>query len=440
MKKGRIIITIVLIAMIGLGWVNQVTYSINQTKAFNSAVAEADVCCERKLYQKAIKLYEDALKIKETQDVRNKWLKTYELALEAEEITSGDYIGAINTVVNLYPKRSDLWEALITESLNRMDFSGAKKYYEKAIESGADKDVITKYKNTIYYSVSENNRIFSTVLMSSQGYFTVFDGSKWGVIDSAGKWVYECIYDYAGPVISNDWYFLTTSKDSRIFNNSKVAQAIFTEQNLTTKAISEDIVPICSDGIWQFYNFKDEKYILDKYDDATSFCNGKVAVKKDGQWSIIDKSGKAVSDAKFDDIKMLGTGEYTFSGIVIASINGKYGIYDESGKSKGDFSASNMDKSMGGYIAYEDSNGKWGFVNSDGKTTIDPQFDEAMSFSNGLAAVRSGDKWGFITESGELVIEYKYSDGGYFSSNGICFVGLSDEQLYMISLRFKGAK
>lgn len=45
-------------------------------------------------------------------------------------------------------------------------------------------------------------------------------------------------------------------------------------------------------------------------------------------------------------------------------------------------------------IAYKDSNGKWGFVNNDGKTVIEPKFDEAMSFSNGLAAVRSGDKWG----------------------------------------------
>lgn len=57
-----------------------------------------------------------------------------------------------------------------------------------------------------------------------------------------------------------------------------------------------------------------------------------------------------------------------------------------------------------------------------------------------LVAVRTcllfGDKWGFIDDSGELVIDYKYSDGGYFTNNGICFVGLSDEQMHMISLRF----
>lgn len=70
------------------------------------------------------------------------------------------------------------------------------------------------------------------------------------------------------------------------------------------------------------------------------------------------------------------------------------------------------------------------------KIAIEPKFDVAMSFSNGLAAVRSGDNWGFINEIGEPVIDYKFFDGGYFTNNGVCFVGISDEQMYMITLRF----
>lgn len=436
MKKGRIILSIVLIALIGFGWISQLTSSINQTKAYNSAVAEADTCRDKKLYQKAINLYEEALKIKENEGTRNKWFETYGLALEAEEIERDQYINAMKQVVEIYPKRTDLWEALISESLNKMDFHGAKDYYEDAIEAGADKNVISKYKNTIYYSVSENNRIFSTVLMSSEGYFTVFDGIKWGIIDPVGKWVYECTYDYAGPVVNNDMYFLTTLKDSRIYNNSKVAQAILSDKDVTTKVIKEGILPICKDGVWTFYDYANEKTILDKYDDVSCFINGKVAVKNGETWTIIDKTGKSVSDKKFDDMKLLGSGEYASNGIVVASVGGKYGIYDESGKSKNDFSATDMDICMGGRIAYKDAKGKWGFVNSDGKIAIEPKFDEAMSFSNGLAAVRSGDKWGFINESGELVIDYKYSGGGYFTNNGVCFVGLSDGQMYMITLRF----
>lgn len=440
MKKSRIILTVILISMIGFGWINQVTYSAIQTKEYNAAVNEAHSCSEKKLYKKAINLYEDALEIKEVEKTRDQWFKTYGLALEAEEITRDEYIGAIKKVVKIYPKRTDFWEALINESLNKMDFSDAKDYYEDSIYAGADKKVISKYKNTIYYSVSESNRIFSNILMSSQGYFTIFDGKKWGVMNSAEKWVYECLYDYIGPVINNEEYFLTTSKDSRVYNNSNVTQAILSEKNLTTKAISEGIVPLCSGGVWKFYDYQSEKYILGDYDDISCFSDGKAVVKSGDKWSVIDKSGKNISDQKFDDIRMLDTGEYIVNGLMVASVDGKYGIYDAFGKSKSDFTASNMDICLGENIAFEDSNGKWGFVSVDDKIVIEPKFDEAMSFYNGLAAVRSGDKWGFINESGELVIDYKYSSGGYFNNNGVCFVGLSDEQWYMISLRFKGVK
>ena len=68
MKKSRIILTIVLVVLIGFGWLSQVTYSMNQNKEFNAIVAEADLCCERKLYKKAINLYEDALKMKENEN------------------------------------------------------------------------------------------------------------------------------------------------------------------------------------------------------------------------------------------------------------------------------------------------------------------------------------------------------------------------------------
>ena len=44
--------------------------------------------------------------------------------------------------------------------------------------------------------------------------------------------------------------------------------------------------------------------------------------------------------------------------------------------------------------------GKWGFIDKTGHYVINPQFDSAGSFSDGLAAVRIGDdktgKWGYI--------------------------------------------
>jgi hypothetical protein len=43
--------------------------------------------------------------------------------------------------------------------------------------------------------------------------------------------------------------------------------------------------------------------------------------------------------------------------------------------------------------------GKYGYIDRMGKFAIALQFDEAASFSEGLAAVKVGNKWGYIGKS-----------------------------------------
>ena len=51
-----------------------------------------------------------------------------------------------------------------------------------------------------------------------------------------------------------------------------------------------------------------------------------------------------------------------------------------------------------------DERGKYGFIDGSGRVRIGPQFDGALPFTEGLAAVRLGDKWGFIDPSGKVVV------------------------------------
>ena len=57
---------------------------------------------------------------------------------------------------------------------------------------------------------------------------------------------------------------------------------------------------------------------------------------------------------------------------------------------------------------------KFGFVDAAGQFKIAPTFDEVLSFSEGLAAVRSGKKWGFIDTSGKIVIQPQFKSAFYF--------------------------
>ncbi|GAA0893824.1 hypothetical protein GCM10009122_35040 [Fulvivirga kasyanovii] len=60
--------------------------------------------------------------------------------------------------------------------------------------------------------------------------------------------------------------------------------------------------------------------------------------------------------------------------------------------------------------------GRVGFINIDGEFEIQPTYDEAKRFSEGLAAVRIDSLWGYIDSTGTMIIEPKFYEAGNFSS------------------------
>src|SRR5699024_3055898 len=59
-------------------------------------------------------------------------------------------------------------------------------------------------------------------------------------------------------------------------------------------------------------------------------------------------------------------------------------------------------------LAAASKKGKWGYLNTEGKWKIKPQYDWALPFSEGLAVVAKGNRYGFIDNSGEFVLKPKY--------------------------------
>ena len=63
----------------------------------------------------------------------------------------------------------------------------------------------------------------------------------------------------------------------------------------------------------------------------------------------------------------------------------------------------------------EGENEKYGFIDKSGKFVIEPQFEFADDFSEGLAIVTINDEYGFIDKSGKFVIEPQFEYASKFS-------------------------
>src|SRR6266850_7848906 len=56
---------------------------------------------------------------------------------------------------------------------------------------------------------------------------------------------------------------------------------------------------------------------------------------------------------------------------------------------------------------------RWGYVDKGGKVVINPQFERAGPFAEGLAEVRLG-RWGYVDGSGKLVINPQFDRAAGF--------------------------
>lgn len=57
---------------------------------------------------------------------------------------------------------------------------------------------------------------------------------------------------------------------------------------------------------------------------------------------------------------------------------------------------------------YRSPERKWGFIDREGNTIVEPKYDQVSAFSEGLAAVNSRGRWGFIDREGNVIINYAY--------------------------------
>jgi hypothetical protein len=133
-------------------------------------------------------------------------------------------------------------------------------------------------------------------------------------------------------------------------------------------------------------------------------------------WGFIDKTGKLVIRATFDEV-----GSFGESGLAPVRVGDKWGFIDANGafKINPQFAGVGPFTMVGdGWMALaamrtEAGEVRFGAIDSVGTMLFTPQFAELQAFdSDGTAPARMGDNWGLVNAAGRFVINPVYAQLG----------------------------
>ncbi|MCX6253689.1 MAG: WG repeat-containing protein [Bacteroidia bacterium] len=149
------------------------------------------------------------------------------------------------------------------------------------------------------------------------------------------------------------------------------------------------------------------------YDDALSFSEGLAIVKKEDKYGFVDINGKEVTPFIYDEpeisimmkrirlIQIIPAFRFSELGAWVTK-DGKYGFMDVNGK-------------LLIPIIYDDANSfsedrakvkkdnKYGYVDLNGNIMVPIIYDEGYDFSDGRAAVKKDNWWFFIDKNGNSI-------------------------------------
>lgn len=131
------------------------------------------------------------------------------------------------------------------------------------------------------------------------------------------------------------------------------------------------------------------------------FSEGLAAVKLDGRWGIIDKTGQTVLPFKYHDAGIFS------EGLIAVNLNGKVGFIDKTGNEIIPFKYEGVSETTD----YSGDYKKYNYIYN---------IEQSM-FKEGLAPVKLNGNWGYIDKTGNVVIKSKYK-WAYPFENGLARV------------------
>lgn len=278
------------------------------------------------------------------------------------------------------------------------------------------------------------------------GFIIKSDDGKYGIVDYSGNTILEPTYDAIEKVYGND-YYVAKKADKEILvqkGGTEVLSSGYDSIKEVLKNTENGIIYIKSNK-YGIMKTTGEVVIDATYEDLKEAKSGLFIAKQNGKYGTIDITKNTKVDFKYSSISYNEKADIyitedenfnndiidnTFnikqSGILIDTDNEKgyielrqgdeykyYNFKFEEKNAKDIFASNTL------YLSKKD--GKYGFVDKDGKVVVDYIYDDATEQNAyGYAAVKKDGKWGSVDNKGNVIQEPTYNLDEYLK---IDFVG-----------------
>lgn len=286
---------------------------------------------------------------------------------------------------------------------------------------------------------------------------------RYGFIDKTGREVITRKYDYAGRFSEGLAFVVENGKSGYIDKKGIMVLSLYDKvpfdlSNGIGGEFSEGLAPFCMDGRCGYIDKTGHFVIERQFESAEPFSEELALVSKEGNRGYIDKTGRLLIDLSAGGAS--DRNNRFVEGLARVAVRDKIGYIDRKGQivippqfneamafSEGLARLAVTDKEGQDRLAFIDktgkivirtkfsidgdlernstdfseglaslsegmsptvTNGKWFYINKEGKIVFTTNFDYAGQFSEGLACVNGNDKWGFINKEGKIVIPLQF--------------------------------
>ncbi len=298
--------------------------------------------------------------------------------------------------------------------------------------------------------------IYDYINYYDKGYFRFNKDGKMGLLDRSGNVIIAPQYDYLFDIENG---YVRVEQDQKYGVLDLDGNVVIDIKYDNLKAYSDGYFVYQKDGKYGYITAQKQEIALPQYDYLSSFCKGVAVFKKgerygmlnkqldeiierdyqalqdfyhsdittyqkDGKIGLIDNAGNEITAPLYDNIYISDFISH-FKGIIMATLNGKAGIIDQSGKVTVDFKydflvpiANNLIKyNIGGsYQHHEISGGKWGVIDKAGNEILPAQYDDIgyaeENPNNLIVGLQTGEtiKYGIVNTAGKQIVALKYDE------------------------------